>query len=158
LQVSRALNRLLGKEPKFGDHQLAAQALQRWGTEDNVEPLLAALRSREEWDRAPRIELCRALGEIGDDRAIVPVASQLENAFVRMNGLEKVLIRFGAKAEPEVLKHIQSGDVFTRRAVCDVLKEIGSTASIEPLENAAKDFPVKRNAEAALAAVKARVK
>ncbi len=71
-------------------------------------------------------------------------------------GLLQAVIAFGPQAEPEVRKQLKSDNFVARKAACDVLKEIGTEASIPDLETLASDVFVKDQARAAIALIKAR--
>jgi hypothetical protein len=67
-RVSWALKPLLATNAAPADRKLAAQALQTWGTRDNVEDLCANVRHASDLD--VRIESGKALASIGDERGV----------------------------------------------------------------------------------------
>jgi serine/threonine protein kinase len=162
LQVSITLNPLL-KDSSSANKKAAALAMQRWGTEENVPDLIASVDGAENgvWDM--RVEIAKALAAIGDERAIPAVANQvMKSQYDRSRGMTSSLVAFGAKAETEVRKYIGKGTNFVERnTALDILKDIGTQASIPELEaiaNDKKDILSNRQARSALDAILARKK
>jgi hypothetical protein len=138
LNVSRALNPLLqDKSPT--NKKLAAQALQKWGTEENVQDLANNIAVAESGVFDLRIEIAKALAFIGDERGIAAVATRLADIHDSSRGIISVLVSCGPKAEPEVRKYLtdSKANVLTKRHACQVLKEIGTQESIKDLESLA---------------------
>jgi serine/threonine protein kinase len=155
LQVSRALNPLL-RDNATTNKKAAALAMQRWGTEENVPELIANV-GIPEWGVVDlRIEIARALAAIGDERGIAAVASRLGDLYDRPRVIP-VLISFGTKAEPEMIKCLGNKDQNIVLAACKVLKEIGTEKSLAPLEKVAvPQGLLEGDARAAIDAIKAR--
>ena len=106
-----------------------------WGTKDSVPPLLKLLKHKDIFTRRSAIG---ALGELRDDRGIVPVAQCLVE-FQTRGDAGKALEAFGPKAEKDVAKLLTHSDIFLRAFVCGILKTIGTKESIPALETIVRD-------------------
>jgi serine/threonine protein kinase/HEAT repeat protein len=162
LQASRALNGLLlGGEGRRPDPLLAARALRKWGTPENVGPLLAALPElpTRGFDN-PRFEVFKTLAAIGDPRGVPAVAERLSDLGDRGSGLSRILIAFGKVAEPEMVKILQSDKDWTvKKEACTVLKAVGTTHCLDALEEARADAGnrfLTTDVKKAIAAIQAR--
>jgi serine/threonine protein kinase len=160
LQVSKALNRLLGNDAPPADKKLAAQAMQKWGAEANVEALIPFAGGNEEGIFDRRIEVHKALAAIGDERGVAAVASQLPSPWDRPRGTAKALIAFGPKADREVRKYLEKDDPPTQQAACEVLKEVGTRESLPALRRLliSRNPFLRQAADAAIRAIDARTK
>ena len=156
LRVSKALNPLLGKDAQRADYKLAGQAMQKWGTEENVEPLIAHVGGTEFGVFDMRIEIAKALAAIGDVRGVAAVAKRLEDHHDRQKGISAALVAFGSTAEPEMIKYLSHSMFYIRQEACKVLKQIGTRESIEPLQRLSTDFHAKGAAAEAIAAISER--
>jgi predicted Zn finger-like uncharacterized protein len=150
-------------EPLMNDSNLilrgaAAKALGVWGGKDSVPLLLASLKDSNVFLQEAVVE---ALGKTRDPRAAEPVAERLTNFPLREAAVE-ALKRIGPPAEKAVLKYLTHQDIFLRRDVCSILKEIGTRESIPALEELvnSKDLHISVQvapaAREALEAIKAR--
>ncbi|MGD1996106.1 MAG: HEAT repeat domain-containing protein [Anaerolineae bacterium] len=96
-----------------------------------VEPLIAALRKRERRGRKPA---ARALGEIGDERAVEPLIDILTSyrySDVRQAAAQ-ALIEIGAPAVESLIATLKRNDKDARTAAMAALIEISGPA-VEPL-------------------------
>jgi serine/threonine protein kinase len=162
LQVSKTLNPLL-KDSSPAHKKAAALAMQKWGTEENVPDLAANVDGAEHGVFDMRIEIARALAAIGDERGIPAVVRQvIMSPYDRNRGMTASVVAFGAKAEGEVRKCVVKSQNFVERNVAiELLKEIGTEASIPDLEavaNDTRDVLSNRQAQAAIDAIRGRQK
>jgi S1-C subfamily serine protease len=152
-EVARALDPLTADKNNF--YRVAAiNALVVWGTKANVPTLLPILADKDGWARTAAV---KALGQIGDERAIEPIAKLLPEWFGRGEASE-ALRKAGSKAEKAVLPFVKHKDWVVRSEACKILGEVGTKASKEALEEAAKDRnpSVHFGAKAALEAIAKR--
>jgi serine/threonine protein kinase len=155
-RVSWALKPLLGKSATAADRKLAAQALQTWGTRDNVADLSACVRQAYEAD--VRYESARALAAIGDKDGIEAIASRLEDPWDSGKGIVPLLIKIGPKAELAVRDYLTSDRSCAVVGACQVLKEVGTRRSVAALKELMSEKPAYRNqARAALDAIYERM-
>jgi HEAT repeat protein len=158
LQVSRALQPLL-RDSAPANKQVAALAMQKWGTEENVTDLITHVEGNDLGAIDMRLEIARALAAIGDERAIPVVTKQvMTNFHDRARGMGSSLVAFGAKAEPELRKYLKSANFQEQQLACDILKEIGTQASIADLEALEQSILVKTHARSAIDAIRGRMK
>jgi predicted Zn finger-like uncharacterized protein len=151
-EVARVLEALLKTNDMWARAEVA-KALGTWGTKDSVPPLLALLKDPAQFVQWGALE---ALAQLKDERAVEPVAECLPNIHNRERAA-KALRAIGAPAEKAVLKYITHQDTFVRVEVCNILKEIGTKASVEALQKATQDQPfVGPAAKQALEAIQAR--
>jgi hypothetical protein len=158
LQVSKTLNPLL-RDNDRANKKAGALAMQKWGTEENVMDLAANVEGNDFFAGEVRKEAAKALAFIGDERGVPALTRQvLSNFHDRVGGLKDSLLRFGAKAEPEVLKYLKTKGGFDRLEVVDILKQIGTEASIGELEKLTKDGFVGWQAKDAIKTIQGRMK
>ncbi len=158
LHVSRALNPLL-RDSDPANKKSAALAMQRWGTEENVDDLVANVEGTNITELFMRIEVARALAFIGDARGTSAVTRQVMGSFHdRAQGMKDVLIAFGSRAEPAVRSYLKSTKRDEKKTACEILKQIGTESSIPDLEALSIDRFVGRQAKDAIAAIRARKK
>jgi hypothetical protein len=150
-EVARGLDGLLG------DNQTqtsALKALARWGDRDSV-PVVINLLEQPFADRGSAMD---ALVALKDPRAIAPIARRVADQWGRSKALQ-ALRTFGNPAEPALIDLLTDGDFFVRREVCQILRDIGTPASIEALGRLAADNrqPVlQADAQEALQAIRKR--
>ena len=133
-EVARALNPLLEDKNKTNRISCVV-ALFVWSTKENVPSLLPMLSDKDGWARTAAV---KALGEIRDERAIEPIAKLLPQWFGRGEATE-ALQKAGSKAEKAVLPFIKHTDWVVRVEAWKILTVVGTQASKEALEEAAKD-------------------
>ena len=112
---------------------MAAAALGRLGDPQAVEPLIAALQTR---DSAVRNHAARALGQIGDARAVEPLIAALQGGSWDLRGAAvQALGQIGdARAlEPLVAAMQARMDERMRQAAAKALGQIGDVRAVEPL-------------------------
>lgn len=152
-EVAALLLPLLKDTDQF-TRQHAAKGLGVWGASDAVEPLLALLEDTQFNVRWAAID---ALAFLQDARAAAPLAG-LVAAKKDTHQATGALKGLGRVAEPEVLKLLADTKAEVRREACQILKAIGTAASVTALEKAAsdKDQLVSMFAKQALKDVKER--
>jgi S1-C subfamily serine protease len=133
-EVAKALEPMLDDPDHFA-RQAGIKAMGHWGTKDSVPLLLKLLTHKDIFTRRSAIG---ALGELRDDRGIVPVAQCLVD-FQTRGDAGKALEAIGPKAEKEVAKLLTHSDIFLRAFVCGILKTIGTKESVPALENIVRD-------------------
>jgi hypothetical protein len=111
-QVSQALEELL-RDVDSSIRKAAVEALGVWGTKENVPPLLPLVADKDLMTRRAAIEV---LGKLKDERAIEPIAKQLEDGFNR-DKVSQALQGFGPAAEKAVLPSVPQGSGDPRGSV-----------------------------------------
>jgi S1-C subfamily serine protease/HEAT repeat protein len=130
-----------------------ALALGSWGTEESIPLLIRHIGNPSV--RGPVID---SLGKLRAVKAIDPLMESFLD-FVYHRKAHEALVRIGPAAESAVVaKALAHKDVSIRVKACKLLQEIGTQASIAPLEAARKENNLNRPAEEALAAIQARGK
>jgi hypothetical protein len=138
--------------------EAALRAYVVWADQkDAVAKLIEFLR--REASLLKRREYLRRLGALGDQSAIPAVAERLTDFSVR-NEAMAALREFGPPAETEVRKYLRDKDPQVRSAACQVLKDIGTRASLPELKDlvASGDLLVKAPADRAVRAIEEREK
>ncbi len=140
----------------FNERDSAAKALAVWGNEKMVPQLLPLVTP--DGENSQRHAAIIILGGLKDKRAVVPLLHCLgrDKAAVK-----DALIAIGPAAEDDVLKSLHDREPFVRRDAAEILGEIGTTKSLEPLARAAgdkKDFWVRDTALRAVEAVRDRIR
>jgi hypothetical protein len=133
-EVARALEQVLA-DTDFFSRKSCLEALAVWGTRENVPALLKFVSDSNPFLRWAAMT---ALGNIGDEQGIAPVAARLEVFEDRMNA-SKVLQSFGNKAEKAVVPYLQHSDWACRLEACQILAVIGTKKSQAALEAASRD-------------------
>ncbi len=111
--VSQALNApLLDPDPTIRDDAL--DAVRVWATKENAPALL------------------KLLG------ALPPVGNADDARTAERVGL--AITAIGPGAEDSVIPLLKSGNGLVRRVACDILGEVGTTKSVEPLQNAGQGY------------------
>jgi predicted Zn finger-like uncharacterized protein len=148
-EVARALEPLLDDPMTRRD---ALLALATWATKENVPALLKALS-----EHAMRGDVMRALARLRDERAIEPIAAYLERLHGRHDATV-ALQMMGPMAEPAVRKRLEHPAREVRMAACEILKVIGTRASIPALQTVgpADDRGLRMAAEQAIQTISAR--
>jgi hypothetical protein len=103
-----------------------------------------------------RKEAIKTLGRYKDARAIEPIAQRLkEDGFEAEAALKEI----GSIAEPALIERLKSDDPDIRRSACNVLKEIGGSATLEAMQSIRpdSDFAVRVAAQDAMKQIRARV-
>jgi len=152
-EVAKALEALLAERDPFARKEAIA-ALGGWGTPQTVPKLIAVLNEDDVFSQMAAIE---ALASLKDERGAEAIAKLLPQQQLRHQAKEAMLA-FGPVAEKHVSALLKHKDWTMRMEACDILAEIGTALSLEPLKLAADDGNdlVSRKAEDALRAVQGR--
>jgi HEAT repeat protein len=115
--------------------QAALPPLCRWGSRQDVPVLLAVLKER--MLGIPNKTLVLAtLGKWSDERALPVLGEFLAGVLIGDgDAAADALVQFGPRAEAEALKHLGSNQLAVKGRVCRVLGEIGTRASVKPLQD-----------------------
>jgi HEAT repeat protein len=141
----------------------AATALAKWATRDEVAALIEILREKSA-GIGTRPAAMKALARLRDERAAAPLAEMLASPFESKEAV-KALVAIGPLAEAEVLPYLEHERYQAKTAACEVLKEVGTRKSLQPLEKALAKATrtmyggfrdVAEAARAAIKAIKAR--
>lgn len=105
-----------------------------------------------------RDEVIKALGEIKDPKSIEPLVEAMR--YDTWGKIDKIIIGFGADAEPLVIQQLGSGDSDLRKRACDILAEIGTDVSLKAFRKLPADssFVVRNAANNAIRAIQNRNK
>jgi hypothetical protein len=130
------------------------RAIGVWATPTEIPVLTQALDGSNPFVSEAALKY---LGKLNDERCVAPVVRYLEKN--QSEAAKQALRNMGAMAEPAVLPLLQHQSPFVALAAVDVLKDIGTEASIKPLQAFARDPKRFRAEEAtkAVAAIKTRV-
>ena len=139
--------------------QAALTVLANHGTKEQVPQLIKALNDP---DAGVRTTVARGLGRIKDPRAIEPLANllatgQSDQTYYRQNresAAAEALVNIGAPAEPTLLALLKEKNLDTRCQACNMLKQIGTRKSLNPLKDLTLN-PSKELSEAAAEACRA---
>ena len=123
----------------------------------NEVPVLLKLLKDSDW--SSRQNATKALGRLKDARAIQPLADLIArngNSFGQ--DTSSALINIGAPAEKAVLGLLNERNAETQRQACTILQQIGTDASLEPLQKLVGDGEqsVSQAAVEAIRAIKMR--
>ena len=131
-------------------------ALSKWGTPNCVPAVIAQLKH----SMFPVVQSAiKTLAALGDEQAVAPLLETLRTNQLARHDAKRALTKLGSSVEEPVIAMLFEKDQQVFHAACDILKEVGGEASVEPLENIAsgKDFARKSYADRALRSVKSRV-
>ena len=131
-------------------------ALATWGTPNCVPAVIAQLKH----SMFPVVQSAiKTLSTLRDEQAIAPLLETLQKNRLARHDAKGALAKFGSVAEGPAIGLLFEKDLQVFQAACDILKEVGGEASVEPLEAIAsgKDFSRKSYADRSLASVKSRV-
>src|SRR5262249_52473480 len=155
-EVTQTLEKLLDEEVWPNAYAAAVSAYLVWAEREQAITKLVQVLSRDPGQG----DVVKALVDLKDKRAIVPMAAGLKQ--YRSGGQSiKGLIEFGPAAEPEVMKYLSFDDTQVRARAAEVLKSIGTSASLDALATASKQevfADPKRAIDGAIAAIQAREK
>ncbi|HLP75301.1 MAG TPA: HEAT repeat domain-containing protein [Candidatus Paceibacterota bacterium] len=131
-----------------------ARLLADCGTKDQVPLLLKLLKQNDSMSRSTVI---RGLGRLKDPRAIEPLAEVIARGSDGYVAAE-VMGKLGPEAEDTVLTLLKQKHLETLRSACNILKQIGTKKSIEPLRELMLDPDQSLNSAAseAVRAIQAR--
>jgi HEAT repeat protein len=131
------------KAPEPSTRRWALKVVETWGAAEQVPALVDAL---DDTDRNVKVMAVAALGKIPDQRSALALAGLLETAEVRReatNALVAMKPR-DKEVEAEVIKALGSPDAATRQSACQVLRVIGTAASIPALRRATRGREAER--------------
>ncbi len=131
-------------------------ALATWGTPNCVPAVLAQLKH----SMFPVVQSAiKTLGKLRNEQAIAPLLEIIRTNQLARHYAKEALTDFGAAAEGPTIGLLFEKDLQIFHAACDILKDVGGEASIEPLETiaAGNDFSRKGYAQRSLDSVKSRV-
>ena len=116
--------------------QLAARGLGEIGDARAVEPLIGALKGREDL----RAAAAEALGQIDDARAVEPLVDSLKDAGSSVRAAAaRALGRLGEpRAVDRLIGCLKDHESIVRQAAAGALGQIGDTRAVEPLAAALK--------------------
>lgn len=126
------------KDPEPDIRRRALKVIETWGAAGQVPALLDLL---DDPDKDVQKEAVAALGKIRDPRAALGLARQLESPELRRpatDALVAMKVR-DEQVEAEVLKALDNSDPSVRQAACQVLRAIGTEASVPALRKALTD-------------------
>lgn len=115
--------------------------------ESAVNPLIQILEGD---DNYVRINAARALGEIGDKRAIKPLIQALEDDYVRKDAAD-ALVKIGEPAVKPLIQIFESGNKYVRCCVVNALAEIGDKRAVKPFIQALESIDENISVLAAIA-------
>jgi hypothetical protein len=120
-----------------GIRQSAAIFLKTYGTTNEVPALLKLLKDSD-WQA--RQNAIKGLGRLHDERAIDPLTDEVaRGSSPAQQDAYTALVSIGSPAEPAVLELLKERNTETRRQACRILQQIGTSKSIEPLQNLVGD-------------------
>jgi len=117
-----------------------------YGAADQVPALLKLLKID---DSSMRWSAIRGLGRLKDKRAAEPLATMLATGGSDGYQAVEALTKIGPDAEDAVLPLLKEKHNETRRQACNVLKQIGTKKSVEPLRELMLDPEQMVNSAAA---------
>ncbi len=152
-EVVEALEPLLKSDQSFVPGA-AAKALGVWGTKESVPALLEMLEQGGVFQKSAAME---ALAVLKDERGIEAIVEWMQSAR-NPSGAVKALQAAGPMVEKPMVELLDHHDWLVRMAACQVLADVGTEASIKPLEEleARSQGGVAQEAKKALEAIKAR--
>jgi hypothetical protein len=135
----------------------AANFLGSYGTTNQVPVLLKLVKDSDWSSRQPAV---KALGKLKDERAIQPLADLVARGG-SMYGQDagSALINIGAPVEKAVIALLNERNTDTLRQACNILQQIGTSESLEPLQKLVgdSDQQVSQAAVDAVRAIKQRL-
>jgi hypothetical protein len=142
------------RDPNAQTRRSVIQALGVWGTANEVPTLIDCLNDTDFGNRG---ETLRIIGRFRDERTLAPVSRCFAESITRMDA-GQAFRDMGSMAEKEVLTLLKSDDVFWRLDVINILKDIGTEASVPALQGllAADNVHTNQAAKDALAAIARR--
>jgi HEAT repeat protein len=111
-------------------------------------------------DWSVRQPVVKALGRLHDSRAAEPLADILaRNGNMYGQDISTALINLGTPAESAVIGVLNERNYETQRLACQILQEIGTSASMDSLQKALADgdSSVSQAASDAIHAIKERM-
>jgi hypothetical protein len=112
---------------------LAARILTKTATAEQVPLLLKMLRSDESSDIS---SVAETLGRLRDPRAIEPLADLIVHGSDASQSAAEALSQYGSSVEETALAMLKEKHRQTRGQACRILRDCGTSKSIEPLRDA----------------------
>jgi hypothetical protein len=137
-------------------HSTAASFVASHATTNEVPTLLKLLKDS---DWSIRSAAVKALGRLKDERAIVPLADLVARGSTSYGqDASSALMSIGAPAEKAVIALLSERNIETERQACNILQQIGTSDSLEPLQKFVGDSEqnVSQAAVDAIRAIKQR--
>jgi hypothetical protein len=130
----------------------AANFLGNHATTNDV-PVLLKLLKDSDW--SSRQTATKALGKLKDERAIQPLADLIAHGgSMYGQDVSAALINIGAPAEKAVIALLNERNADTQRQACNILQQIGTDASLDPLQKLVGDSD-QSTSQAAVDAIRA---
>lgn len=126
----------LAADPDGGIRQAAANVLATCGTKDHAAALLRLLK---DGDISARQAAMRGLGRLKDKRAVEPLVEIVATGGPEAHQAVAALSACGPEAESAVLRLLKEKHVESRRHACNILRQIGTRKSLEPLREVMLD-------------------
>lgn len=128
------------------------------GTYGTTNQIPALLKLHKDPDQSGRQVVIKALGRIKDERAIEPLTDDVARGSSFVQEASSALISIGSSAEKAVLQLLQERNLETRRQACRILQQIGTSESLQPLQNLVSDPDpsITQTAAEAIRAIKYR--
>ena len=139
--------------------QSAAKAFCRWASTGDAEDLKKILADPDGGMNEAKLIASRTLVKISKPEDYPPLIMSMTDSVIREE-LKEAMIALGAPIEEPILKAFpQMTDPTIKNALLEVLKKVGTEKSVDFLEKLAtsNDSAVKRNAQQALDAIRARL-
>src|SRR5262249_37245879 len=105
--------------------EMASKDLGLWGTKDSVPALIKMAEDASPQERNTRRNAIISLGQLKDERAIVPLILATGVPEVT-NEAEKALVSIGAPAEKDLVKYSENENKMISAAAVRALKAMGS--------------------------------
>jgi len=119
----------------------------------NQVPVLLKMLKDADW--SARQNAAKALGRLKDERAIQPLADLVaRGSNMGSQDASSALINIGAPAEKAVIALLSERNAETQRQACSILQQIGTDASIDPLQKLVGDSE-QQTSQAAVDAIRA---
>ena len=132
--LAAALAKWLGSDDQSLRH-LAAQALEKWGTSEEIPQLLAAL---DDDSQIVANSAMKALGRLHATEAVERLVTNLAESRSRLAASE-ALKAIGADAEDQTLTALDDAEWVVRLEACRILEVIGTEKSVERLRTASQE-------------------
>jgi HEAT repeat protein len=155
--VKVARNHMKNSDPSV--KQSAAKAFCRWASTGDAEDLKKILADPDAGMDEAKLIASRTLVKISKPEDYPPLIMSMTDSVIREE-LKEAMIALGAPIEEPILKAFpQMTDPTIKNALLEVLKKVGTEKSVDFLEKLAtsNDSAVKRNAQQALDAIRARL-
>ncbi len=119
----------------------------------NEVPVLLKLLKDSDW--SSRQAAAKALGKLKDERAIQPLSDLIaRGGSMYGQDASSALIDIGAPAEKAVIALLNERNADTQRQACNILQQIGTDASLDPLQKLVGDSE-QSTSQAAVDAIRA---